>query len=250
MDITGTAPAGNGRRYFQPHVLPGPDDLDGDWHELRTKYDAAYDERQALADQLSRVKRDRQDADRNYAKNASAAKRAGGKVPKDPRPGLEEQEEALRAELEVLDAVVVDMTQDLDAFRESKRDYLAEIPQAMRDTAGDRAELQANDLEETVAVINRARWIEDWVQGRKHRPAVGVDVIAELQREIRDTLSPPRTIYLNQAQHRLLRAGEDATDLDGNAVPFAETDKAYREGRVRLQLVHGKPRHVAGIEYE
>lgn len=202
------------------------------------------------ADQLARVKRDRQEADRNYAKDAAAAKRAGGKVPKDPRSDLAEQEEALRAELDVLDAVVVDMTQDLDGFRESKRDYLAAIPQAMRDAAGERAELQANDLEETVAVINRARWIEDWVQGRKHRPAVGVDVIAELQREIRDTLSPPRTIFLSQAQYRRLRAEQDAQDIEGNAVPFAETDKAYREGRVRLQLVHGKPRHVSGIEYE
>jgi hypothetical protein len=44
-----------------------------------------------------------------------------------------------------------------------------------------------------------------------------------------------------------LRAGKDAQSVDGEALLFAETDKAVREGTVRLVIVHGLPRSVQDL---
>jgi hypothetical protein len=246
--ILGTVPTSDGlRRYFQPSHLPGPDDLPGtDWRDLCTTYHGEYADLQKVKDKSARVAREAREAE-DYPRQAAQAKREGGKVPKDPRPGMADRVAEAAAELEVQEQVLVDLSEEIEAWRKANADDLVVIPYAIRDECGERGPRVVAEAAEMFDTFNATLRTEAWILGRKPPAPKGSKIVNDLEREVRDVMTPPRTVYLRQAERRKLANEQDAVDVECNALPFAETDKAVREGSIRLVIAHGSPRSVQDL---
>src|SRR5919198_1451292 len=112
MDIVGTLPASSGRRYYLPSELPSAQYAPASYASLRERYDPAFGELQALRDKRSKIASKLTAAERDYVREAAAAKRAGERK-NDPRPKLREQLEAVDAEIEVQEQIVVDLSAEI-----------------------------------------------------------------------------------------------------------------------------------------
>jgi hypothetical protein len=246
-----TVPTSNGLgRYFQPSTLPGPEDLNASWHDLRSRYDSEYADLQKSKDKAATAKREQRAAE-DYPRQAAQAKREGDKVPKDPRPAAADKVAEAEAGVEVQEQVMVDLTAEVEDWRQANADAILGIPLAQLDECSARGYRNVAELAETFDLFNAANRTLAWIEGKHKPPApVGSKVVNDAERAVREVLTPPRVVHLRQAEMLKLRAGKDAQSVDGEALPFAETDKAVREGTVRLVIVHGLPRSVQDLRVQ
>jgi hypothetical protein len=229
------------RRYLDPNKIA--DDQTGieEWDGPRSKYGEQVQELAKRRGAHTAARSAIATADRDHKQATITAVRKNEPAPADPLPKLQEKEEKAKRAVEIQEAVVLELSDELATLHDDlKPQFLAEA-EVQRAEAVSALELGVASLQQAWNSLADAQWLRQWANGshKASRSVPGVEHLNKLAQVIEDLADTTEPRSVSASENKKLRAGEDAVDINGEPITYEEADALYRKGKLRVS--HGKP---------
>lgn len=236
--LSGTLPASKGRRFLAPGTLPvrptGDDGLD----DLLNDYVRQVEQMNIEAAAVARWTRIIEDADEGYAQAVYEANVKGQKKPTDPRPKAREALESTQANHDVIEHGVCETSDRIQDMRDDLA--LRDLARARWDERLQRVADLGDAMEEALNDLAEALYLRTWLGHHKPTRAIeGRRELAALRRQVAKYQDTEPVRRVSPAAMKALENGEDAEDIDGKPLAFADADALFKRGK--LAVNHGKP---------
>jgi hypothetical protein len=237
----GTVPTLDGtRRYLD---LRATADQTGvpEWDAPREKYGEQVEELRKRQGALTAVRSQAAQADHDHKRATITAVQKNEPAPPDPLPKLLEKEAKLKRDVEVQEAVVLGLSDELIDLRKTLAPKFLAVADAQKAEALAALELGVHGLQQAWASYGEAQWLARWGKGshKASRSVAGVEHLNKLAAAIEELADTTVPRFVSPAENRKLREGLDAVDVNGDPITYEEADRLHR--KKKLHVAHGKP---------
>ena len=228
------------RRYLDPSTLADQVGIP-EWDRAREKYGEQVQELRKKRDALTATRSAAATVDHDHKQAVITAVHKNEPAPADPLPKLLAKEETQKRAVEIQEAVVLELSDELIVLHEKCKEQFLTKAAEQRAEALSALELGVRSLQQAWAFLGDAQWFRMWANGshKATRTVKGVEHLNKLVQAIEDLADTTVPRSVSNAAMEALKAGEDAVDMHGKPITFAEADSLFR--KKKLHVAHGKP---------